>query len=88
MNTLAAVLSVALIALPYLAVVIVAVLYLAVAQDESARERTATREMWERSLDYYRNDTGHGVTAVTRKRSSRSGLRPVRHEKVTRAAGK
>jgi hypothetical protein len=68
-------------------VVILAAIYLAVAKDEITRERTATDEMWDRPLSWWthRNEKPAAVDAATGRESSRSGLRPVRQENVTRA---
>jgi hypothetical protein len=44
-------------------------LYRLVARHDAKIERTATEEMWSRDLQFWKahNETGHGVTAVTRR---------------------
>jgi hypothetical protein len=72
------------------AVVVACVVFYRVSREEITAERTATDELRERGLDFYKQhineSAGLGVMTETRERSSRSGLRPVRQENVTRAA--
>jgi hypothetical protein len=80
---------VTLIAIGFLSTFTLSALFVEVAREEAARERTATDELWSRDLDFYTqhlNEKPATGDTVTGRESSRSGLRPVRQENVTRAA--
>jgi hypothetical protein len=81
-NALALVSGIVVALLPFVA------LYRLVAREERKIAETASDEMWERDLEWWmhHNEKPAAVDAATGRESSRSGLRPVRQENVTRAA--
>jgi hypothetical protein len=64
-------------------------LFVRVGKEEIAKEDLATEELRARTLSHYTqhlNEKPATGDTVTGRESSRSGLRPVRQENVTRAA--
>lgn len=55
-------------------VVLLAVLFVRVGEEDVTREKTATEEMWARSLDEFRARCDEGRSALTRRDGQRSRI--------------
>jgi hypothetical protein len=69
-------------------VLVLSWIYVRVAREEIRRAATATDDMWQRDVSWFseqEKETAACDDAAAPKESSRSGLRPVRQENVTRA---
>jgi hypothetical protein len=53
--------AVTLIALGFLSTFALSALFVEVAKEDMARERTATDEMWARTIEFYRNENARSV---------------------------